>query len=344
MDYELWGTFSVKDHLRPRAFVADVLLYDRLVIPTPPDSDNEEQARWREKKWDPERQRQILQLMNEDRQNRVIRVPWTEPLRNAWESEHRNAVDDQQTGAKRAIARSEMAAAAAYDVSDVLKAREPLKPNANPEDFDALAFGTTRGVLRDWADRKNDTKLFMGIPPKIVDSVAAYSSYQEFSEDYDVDPITEPVPSGNLLNLFGWQFLVPDNPDRSDEDLLKEAIELANLDETKRHRQIFHRWRRDVIDAGKPSDEVLAEMEEAIQDYRDAIRRRNEMTRYEYAFAAVIAATGAATTVLPLMAIPAALAGLGVFMAQKGLQEEIPEKVRVAAMFHDARKRFGWRN
>jgi hypothetical protein len=33
---ELWGTFSVKDHLRERAFVAEVLLYDRLVIPRPP--------------------------------------------------------------------------------------------------------------------------------------------------------------------------------------------------------------------------------------------------------------------------------------------------------------------
>ncbi len=29
----LWGCYSVADHLEPRAFVADLLLYDRLVIP-----------------------------------------------------------------------------------------------------------------------------------------------------------------------------------------------------------------------------------------------------------------------------------------------------------------------
>jgi hypothetical protein len=37
MTIELWGTFSVRDHLVDRAFVADVLLYDRLVIPTLPE-------------------------------------------------------------------------------------------------------------------------------------------------------------------------------------------------------------------------------------------------------------------------------------------------------------------
>ena len=45
MPDELWGTFSVRDHLRRRAFIADVLLYDRLVIPYPPD--DEQRREWR---------------------------------------------------------------------------------------------------------------------------------------------------------------------------------------------------------------------------------------------------------------------------------------------------------
>lgn len=35
MKLEQWGTFSVKDHLRSRAFVAEVILFDKLVIPRP---------------------------------------------------------------------------------------------------------------------------------------------------------------------------------------------------------------------------------------------------------------------------------------------------------------------
>ncbi len=46
-DVSLWGTFSVVDHLRRRPFVADVLLYDRLVVPVP-DGD-EEVKRWRDR-------------------------------------------------------------------------------------------------------------------------------------------------------------------------------------------------------------------------------------------------------------------------------------------------------
>jgi hypothetical protein len=42
---ETWGTFSVTDHLGRRAFVADVILYDRLVIPVP-DAEERRLAGW----------------------------------------------------------------------------------------------------------------------------------------------------------------------------------------------------------------------------------------------------------------------------------------------------------
>jgi hypothetical protein len=34
--HELWATFSVKDHCQPGAFIAEALLYDRLVLPVVP--------------------------------------------------------------------------------------------------------------------------------------------------------------------------------------------------------------------------------------------------------------------------------------------------------------------
>jgi hypothetical protein len=44
MNRDRWDTFSAVDHLRPRAFVAEALLYDRLIIPYPPNA--EERERW----------------------------------------------------------------------------------------------------------------------------------------------------------------------------------------------------------------------------------------------------------------------------------------------------------
>ena len=51
MDVERWGAFSVVDHRNARRLAADVLLYDRLVMPTPVDWDRE---RWYKEGWDPE--------------------------------------------------------------------------------------------------------------------------------------------------------------------------------------------------------------------------------------------------------------------------------------------------
>jgi hypothetical protein len=43
---EVWATYSVRDHLAPKAFVADVMLYDRLVIPVPAENDESHWAEW----------------------------------------------------------------------------------------------------------------------------------------------------------------------------------------------------------------------------------------------------------------------------------------------------------
>jgi hypothetical protein len=66
---EVWGTFSVKDHCKQRAFVAEVLLYDRLVIPYPPNE--QERARWASQGWDPQKLDGVLKILDDrwDRDN-----------------------------------------------------------------------------------------------------------------------------------------------------------------------------------------------------------------------------------------------------------------------------------
>ena len=58
MALRLWGCFSVADHLAERAFVAHLLLYDRLVVPVPSDDDMD---RW-EARWNPTRQAELLAI------------------------------------------------------------------------------------------------------------------------------------------------------------------------------------------------------------------------------------------------------------------------------------------
>jgi hypothetical protein len=78
MPIERWGTFAVNDHLRKKAFVADVLLYDKLVIPYPPPDDPKEQERWNTEQWSPAWLESLLEILGD----RVEPVRWDEFRRN----------------------------------------------------------------------------------------------------------------------------------------------------------------------------------------------------------------------------------------------------------------------
>ena len=67
---ERWGSFSVADHKAGEKLVTDVLTYDRLVLPFPPD--DSERVRWRTRGWDPE----LLDTRLEQLGDRAIKVPW----------------------------------------------------------------------------------------------------------------------------------------------------------------------------------------------------------------------------------------------------------------------------
>jgi hypothetical protein len=70
MAFERWGTFSVRDHLDVNALVANVLLYDRLVIPVP--SGMEGVRKWWAENWGPDLLNQRLEKLGE----LAVKKPW----------------------------------------------------------------------------------------------------------------------------------------------------------------------------------------------------------------------------------------------------------------------------
>ncbi len=66
---ERWGTFSVADHTLPYAFIADVLLYDKLVIPYPP---ADERKRWIKAGWKPDHLDDLLETLDDHGQARIV--------------------------------------------------------------------------------------------------------------------------------------------------------------------------------------------------------------------------------------------------------------------------------
>ena len=52
MGREIWGTYSVKDHMAAEAFLADLMFYDRLVLPVP---ERGAESKWEKHGWGPAR-------------------------------------------------------------------------------------------------------------------------------------------------------------------------------------------------------------------------------------------------------------------------------------------------
>jgi len=75
MAIERWGSLSVRDHVNTEELIANVLLYDRLVIPVFTEEQfdrQDEREYWEKQNWDPDLQRKRLLQLEE----LAIRKPW----------------------------------------------------------------------------------------------------------------------------------------------------------------------------------------------------------------------------------------------------------------------------
>lgn len=206
MAFERWGSLSVADHIDAAALAANVLLYDRVVLPLMAEQpDRDERAYWEAKGWDPDLQRKRLDQLEELGVGR----PWDWRRRNEFRSRlaelDLEAQDAQEIGqdlTRRILAQEQVrerlpgvehvTVIAAYNSLDlarkdfqiedasesfaaqaVLLARKLAVPSLpNPEETLRLA----RDLSRDPAFRKKRANLFdwqqgvalQKIPPEAV--------------------------------------------------------------------------------------------------------------------------------------------------------------------------------
>lgn len=86
MAREVWGTFSVNDHLQNWPFVSDLMLFDRLRIPVPEVNNWKE---WDDESWQPERQQAILEVLGE----RAKPIVWDGAQQKTWQQRWDRAIE-----------------------------------------------------------------------------------------------------------------------------------------------------------------------------------------------------------------------------------------------------------
>jgi hypothetical protein len=326
MAYELWATYSVKDHLEPRRLAADLMLFDRLVFPVPeqghfpPDSsspidigrvewlrDEAEWARWEREAWQPAAQQQLLEWLGPA----VRKVSWS------------------GAGLVRERYRAEAARLASMNLPD-------------------YAFAATRTAMtRDL--------------PAYVEGVAAigpsYRSFAEFEKECATGPLEQArdLPGGVLTAVLGAEFLTPDpEDDRTTELLLRETAEFVAGDAKFRSsRAAFHDWQRKFLNPEGRTD--FASIKRAIEDMRDLVAATNaaagklkirKTTRNVFRLAPI--GLGLASALAGgglLFAIGGACISMGSFAIDEKLFKSAEQgQPPPAAFVRDARRHFGWKD
>jgi hypothetical protein len=241
--YELWGTFSVTDHVREGAFLAEVVMYDRLVIPVPPDPENaktpedrnfaeKQWDRWERHGWNPKRQQRLLSIL------RPVALPieWNRERHELWAAEYEKSKRD-----------------AAQQFSEILAGWKTGEVLLN--ELPAMAGG--------------------------VIAVSPYDSLEDLKRDLgttETSTAVERLQAGrglpNVINaVIGHEFLVPEDPDRDEFYLLRRAVDLVQEVDYRQARADFHSAQQRFITSGKTDLESVTAAVNAMAEHLDVLQR-----------------------------------------------------------------------
>jgi hypothetical protein len=286
MSPQFWGCYAVSDHLQHNAFVADVLLFERLVIPVPPENDPVALRPWQDD-WRGDEQRKLLDILG----GIAYPVPWTsefrEQFRGQWaamlgaqldakadaESKYLAGVSPRAASATRSIIGEELAGMVLGqpDVHALAVYAEPVK-------FD-----------KEW--------YFASYSPFLRRRRRAAAGEPEF----EVDPQApvEPAQEYGLAKLLLADFAIPATPGRSGADLLKEAVDLASEPEMAAWRRSYHGWIAEMAPKGLSDKTLVREMREHVAAYNAAATRKKR----------TVMATRSATILGSMAGMSAAIVG-----------------------------------
>jgi hypothetical protein len=275
---ELWGTFAVDDHLRRRAFAPEIIIFDRLVIPTPPAWTPDALREW-PATWQPQRLNVLLEALGDY----AIPMPWDQAKRERWSNAYSTFREE------RLKARQSDAVAVYWDVANIRQ--------GSPQDMPLKYL--TRAVLSSIVEEADSELVgkIRGLPlSREIESVVAYGSLRSFEEDAfpsstgsaDVKTGTD----GNDALLLSWDFFVPEDPDLSDVEVLTRIInKLENDREFAEHRTAFNDLRRRLVKGGVEPLSARAEIQERLTAYNGILRSisRLQTARTVLTYAAIAA-------------------------------------------------------
>lgn len=279
MPRRLWGCYSVADHLEPRAFVADLLLYDRLVVPTPTDDDL---SRWQKNGWDPQRQETLLQIADPF----VERVPWNSRLRDAFES--MSGFPDYSSAminGRDALAEETSRWILSQHLENLLS--EPL---FDVDDVRAVAvYAAPDRFERCWSIERRFpfvSRRSHVTPGSLFQALEHMGSDQQFAR------------------LVVARIAVPDDG-RSDAEVLQRTVDLVSRPDVAARRADLQEAVAALRQWDVRAETAVREFEDQVAGFNEAIKRRTNSRRAQMVLFALTTGEGAIAMSVPLVGLAA---------------------------------------
>jgi hypothetical protein len=245
--YKLWGTFSVMDHIKEGAFLAEVIMYDRLVIPVPPDPKNAETEedrqfaqnqwkRWKRHGWAPQRQRKLLNILKPV----AIPIEWTRNRHQQWANEYERSRRDATQQVSQILA--------GWKTGEQLLSVVPAMAGGivAVSPYDSLAALKQELGITETSTQEEQLRAGRGLPGNLVSTVV------------------------------GREFLVPEDPDRDEYYLLRKAVKMVQNPEYKQARSDFHNAQQRFINNEKTD---FVSIKTAVEEMAHHLNSLEQITR-----------------------------------------------------------------
>ena len=337
MAKQLWGAHSVADHCVARAYVTDVILYDRIVVPVPPHDEPDEIKRW-QAQWDPERQGTLLAALGDF----AHRIEWSSELRDEWSSLRPSSPEEDQDGENEG--RGDVAGYLTLDPFAATRAvvagrlRSQLPGN---EDARVLSvYGTPDAFDRTW----RVTATFPFLTRKTIVSRA--------DDDFDVEELdaereAELRSRHDLASVLVSNFAIPTDDRRrrqpdtgKDVELLKRALELTSDQDVGEKRRQFHEWVAEFDATQLPERRKVKEFGELLAAYNESVKKKAKRTWINRAIMVLRGASSGANILVPgAGAAGTGVAAIGTAAARPLMPGEwTPRNRGAAALISEAEK------
>ena len=215
----VWGTFSVRDHCRPEAFLREILLFDKLAVPYPDRNVPGEWDRWLHpnvdnpaETWDPVRLDLLLGVLGSDEApgyngaRCAQLVHWSPGVWKAMQT--RLGAADAITG----------------------------------DPFMDTRLGIVLGRGQEL--------------PGVIEAVAAYPSAKVWHREVQPELVQPPeLNAAEALVALSRPLLMPESG-ANELDNLRRAVDLAMDDDYASMRSAYHEWFRDFIEPLRPGNEI----------------------------------------------------------------------------------------